>query len=121
MRLALFLAAGFVGVLAFLANFTPWWFYPGTDKHWNLTISVWPPSSCVPAGDTVRLRGRRSTGGNLGYDSRRRMARAVRRFRWSVVPPTDSFWVSKHGGGRELRGRLRGNHLLDGGASDFIQ
>jgi hypothetical protein len=50
----------------------------------------------VPAGDTVRLTGRRGDGG-LGYRSDAYFARSIHRFQWRILPPEDSFWVSKHG------------------------
>ena len=100
MRIALIVATIVVGVLAFLANFTPWWFYPGV-AHWELSTNPWPPTSCVLAGDTLRLTARRTVGGAFGgsldYSSSMYMARTLGRFQWNVLPPTDSFWVSKRG------------------------
>ena len=85
------------GILALLAIFTPWWVYPGTNEYWTLQLSAWPPSYCVPAGDNVRLTGRRGGRGGLEYGSDAFVARSLRRFQWRIVPPADSFWVSKHG------------------------
>ena len=43
-RRLVILATIVTGILALLAIFAPWWFYPGTNEYWSLRMEPWPRS-----------------------------------------------------------------------------
>jgi hypothetical protein len=85
-----------LGVLAGGSWLTPWWIFPDSER-WHLSMRSDPyATSCVEIGDTLRLSAaRRRNGFAPEYESTDVGARVLSRFRWSVLPPSDSFWTSQ--------------------------
>ena len=123
MRRNFLLAALVVAVLWTLSVFTPWWFYPGTWR-WGLHFEPPPGTRCMLVGEAIPLGAVRLAGDPLWYSSDDAVARALGRFRWRVLAPTDSFWLARRDDGPSMSWRgtadIDRNGVLTGKSEGFV-